>query len=543
MSSVNYDKKKQREEDKKRQGTITCVSCKKTVDFSKKYMINSAGNYVCTDCVDYFIQYYDAKMEKIHRDFLYFDEEGKEDYADCDPRNTKVADMEEPPAHGNAITDKEARRKADMKRQGTVLCTECGRPLDFTKSYMIFQKDKYFCPQCTSMIFMGDNGEKFRGSDYVYYDDMEEKAAPEYTESVPVQGEMMTPVQIKTELDKYVIGQEKTKKILSTAVYNHYLRTANPDQELEKSNVMMLGPTGSGKTYIVRTLAKLLDVPFITVTATDFTSAGFVGDDVGMILTRLYNEAGNDEQRTEKGIVFIDEIDKLAAKPCAGRDVGGEAVQQALLKIIEGSVEEVDIAPQNLGWGIFGMQRTKAVIDTSNILFICGGAFPGIEEIVNRRLNKGTSSVGFGSEVSCREDNRANIMFDVKPEDLKQFGMIPEFIGRCPVIAPLEEITEAYLKRILTEPKNSIVGQYQKLMEYDGIKLTFTDAALEAIAHKAVERGTGARSLRGIMEEVLREPMYYGPAAVKKGVREIIIDADCVNGVGSAKVAGSIDIR
>ena len=413
------------------------------------------------------------------------------------------------------------------------VCCKCGKLINYFKRYAIDRHGNYYCSDDMDMASGNTLSDVCTRGEY--------DGTPYYQRETGIK----SPIKIKEELDRYVIGQEQAKIILSTAVYNHYKRLSINDGggAIDKSNIMMLGPTGSGKTYIVRTLAKLLDIPLAIVSANSLTEAGYKGDDVQSILSKLLYAAGNDEFKAERGIIFIDEIDKIAKKESTVRDIGGEGVQQALLKIIEGSVVEINISEKDNvvhnGKALNGTTR----IDTSNILFICGGAFPGIEDIIAGRLNKRTSSVGFGSEVSGREDNRANIMFDVKPEDLRKFGMIPEFIGRCPVIAPLEEITEEYLKRILTEPENSIIGQYQKLMGLSGIELTFTDAALEAIAHKAVERGTGARSLRGIMEEVLREPMYYGPAAVKKGVREIIIDADCVNGVGSAKVAGSIDIH
>ena len=403
------------------------------------------------------------------------------------------------------------------------VCCKCGNIIDYAHRYMVDRYGNYYCAQDMPGFNVSLSelcAEQSGGiSSCIYNDEIGIKS----------------PVELKAELDEYIIGQNRTKMILSTAVYNHYKRLR--DKTIDKSNVFMLGPTGSGKTYMVKTLAKLLNVPLVIVSATNLTEAGYKGKDVQSILSRLLREAGNDELKAESGIIFIDEIDKIAKKESsATRDIGGEGVQQALLKIIEGCVEEIEVSESdNLVYnGRTVSEKTR--IDTTNILFICGGAFPGIEDIIRKRLDAGTSSIGFGAAAGHTEPEE-NVMLKVTTDDLNEFGMIKEFIGRCPVIAPLEELTTEALRKILTEPKNALIGQYQTLMEMSGIKLTFTDEALNEIARKAIEKGTGARSLRGIMEEVLAETMYYGPTAAKKGIREIIIGADCVNG-GSAKAVG-----
>ncbi len=336
-----------------------------------------------------------------------------------------------------------------------------------------------------------------------------------------------SPHVIKARLDEFIIGQERAKKVISVAVYNHYKRigTNDPDLEIEKSNMLMIGPTGSGKTYLVKTLAKLLNVPLAITDATSLTEAGYIGDDVESVISKLLQAAGNDVKKAERGIVFIDEIDKIAKKRNTNsRDVSGESVQQGLLKLLEGSDVEVPVGATSKNAMV-----PLTTINTQNILFICGGAFPDLDKVIKARLNKQTS-IGFQADLKDKYDNDTNILSKVNLDDLREYGMIPEFLGRLPVMYTLEGLTKDMLVKVLMEPKNAILKQYKKLLALDEVDLEFAPDALEAIAEKAIEKKTGARALRAILEDVMLDIMYEIPK--DDNIGRVIITKDYIDGKG-----------
>ena len=454
-------------------------------------------------------------------------------------------------------TDSAGNGKKEMSSQGQEkddrqddgyekICFICHRPESVTGKMIDLPNHITVCPDCMQRSFDAmTNGSvdlsrlmNMPGVQFLNVSDLEnlqphaqkikkKKEKPKEFHQLNIK-DIPAPHKIKARLDEYVVGQEYAKKAMSVAVYNHYKRVATDtmdDIEIEKSNMLMIGPTGSGKTYLVKTLAKLLDVPLAITDATSLTEAGYIGDDIESVVSKLLAAADNDVERAEQGIIFIDEIDKIAKKRNSNqRDVSGESVQQGMLKLLEGSEVEVPVGANSKNAMV-----PLTTVNTKNILFICGGAFPDLEEIIKERLQKKTS-MGFNAELKDKYEHDKDILSKVTVEDLRKFGMIPEFLGRLPIIFTLKGLDKEMLVKILKEPKNAILKQYQKLLALDEVKLDFDDGALEAIAEKAMEKDTGARALRAIIEEFMLDIMYEIPK--DDSIGQVTITREYIEGTG-----------
>ena len=457
------------------------------------------------------------------------------DFTEEDKRKTDIID-EKP-----EISDDEGYEK---------YCFMCHRPESVTGKLIDLPNNIRVCQDCMQKSFDAMNNMPFDlsqltntpGIHFMNMSDLEgilpkkqkvkKKKEGEPKKAIIDIKDIPAPHKIKAQLDEYVVGQEHAKKAMAVAVYNHYKRVATDtmdDIEIEKSNMLMIGPTGSGKTYLVKTLAKLLDVPLAITDATSLTEAGYIGDDIESVVSKLLAAADNDVEKAEQGIIFIDEIDKIAKKKnTSQRDVSGESVQQGMLKLLEGSEVEVPVGANSKNAMV-----PLTTINTKNILFICGGAFPDLENIIKERLNK-QSSMGFIADLKDKYDKEKNLLSKVTVEDLRNFGMIPEFIGRLPIIFTLQGLDEDMLVKILQEPKNAILKQYQKLLALDEVKLDFTDEALHSIAAKAMKKDTGARALRSIIEEFMLDIMYEIPKDDNIGI--VTITKEYVEGNGTPMI-------
>ena len=469
------------------------------------------------------------------------------------PRAEDVAEHESTSGTGE-VTQSSASDDTDRNQDTEYedICYICRRPEHIAGKMIRIPNNICICQDCMQKTFDSMNGSGFSMDDMMNMNmgripnisminlsdlqgglpnnqKLKKKKPKAQSEPVIDIKKIPAPHKIKASLDEYVVGQEQAKKVMSVAVYNHYKRIAADEKdgvEIEKSNMLMIGPTGCGKTYLVKTLARLLDVPLAITDATSLTEAGYIGDDIESVVSKLLAAADNDVERAEHGIIFIDEIDKIAKKRNTNqRDVSGESVQQGMLKLLEGSDIEVPVGATSKNAMV-----PQVTVNTRNILFICGGAFPDLENIIKARLNK-QSSIGFNSDLKDKYDNDKNILSKVELEDLREFGMIPEFLGRLPIVFSLEGLTEDMLVKIMKEPKNAILKQYQKLLELDEVKLEFDDDALRQIAKKAMEKDTGARALRSIIEEYMLDIMYEIPK--DDNIGSVTITADYIEKKGT----------
>ncbi len=451
------------------------------------------------------------------------------------------------------MSDEIQKTDEDTNKDGyEKICYLCHRPESKVDKMITIPNNITICSDCMQKTFdqIGMQGTPmFPGMDIINLGSMGMEAPDEFQEKHKVKtkkkkkketpaldiNRLPAPHVIKGNLDEYVMGQERAKKILAVGVYNHYKRVlaeeqeTDPDVQIEKSNMLLLGPTGSGKTFMVKTLAHLLQVPLAITDATALTEAGYIGDDVESVISKLLANADNDVELAEKGIVYIDEIDKIAKKQNATtRDVSGESVQQALLKLLEGADVEVPVGATNKNAMV-----PMTTVNTSHILFICGGAFPGLEDIIKKRLTK-QGTMGFGSDLRDKYDDDKNIFAKVDTEDIREYGLIPEFIGRLPIVFSLEAMDEDLLVKVLTEPRNAIVKQYQKLFRMDEVDLEFEEEALRAVAKKAAAKKTGARALRSIIEEFMMDIMYEIPKDEMIG--KVVITKDYIEGKGAPQI-------
>ncbi|HJC89887.1 MAG TPA: ATP-dependent Clp protease ATP-binding subunit ClpX [Candidatus Mediterraneibacter excrementigallinarum] len=469
------------------------------------------------------------------QDFIILDEDEKKEDSSSAQETEKKETAE--------VSSSEQKKDDDGYEK---ICFICHRPESVTGKMIELPNNISVCPDCMQRSFDAmNNGSidlnrlmNMPGVQFFNMSDLEnmqpkqqkikkKKEKPKEFHQLNIK-DIPAPHKIKARLDEYVVGQEYAKKAMSVAVYNHYKRVATDtmdDIEIEKSNMLMIGPTGSGKTYLVKTLARLLDVPLAITDATSLTEAGYIGDDIESVVSKLLAAADNDVERAEQGIIFIDEIDKIAKKRNSNqRDVSGESVQQGMLKLLEGSEVEVPVGANSKNAMV-----PLTTVNTKNILFICGGAFPDLEEIIKERLQKKTS-MGFNAELKDKYENDKDLLSKVTVEDLRKFGMIPEFLGRLPIIFTLKGLDKDMLVKILKEPKNAILKQYQKLLALDEVKLEFDDGALEAIAEKAMEKDTGARALRAIIEEFMLDIMYEIPK--DDSIGQVTITREYIEGTG-----------